>query len=90
MSDTTHRRDPRAAIGEFARNAQHSLGERAAYVRDHARAAGDGALDQYGQARTYVVERIQDKPVSAVLAVLGVGVVLGVLLGLTAQRAHYD
>lgn len=80
----------RQAIGEFARTAQAGLGERAGQLREQARDYGDGALEQYGQARTYVVERIQDKPVSAVLAVLGVGVVLGVLLGLASQRTHYD
>jgi ElaB/YqjD/DUF883 family membrane-anchored ribosome-binding protein len=101
MSDTPTNRDPRQAIGEFARTAQSTIGEkvgaaqsaigeRVGVAREHARAYGDGALEQYGQARTYVVERIQDKPVSSVLAVLGVGVVLGVLLGLTAQRARYD
>lgn len=102
MSDAnSSNRNPREAIGEFARNAQSAIGERvgaaqtvigerAAAAREQARLYGDGALEQYGQARTYVVERIQDKPVSSVLAVLGVGVVLGVLLGLTAQRARYD
>lgn len=89
-ADSTSSRDPRQAIGEFARTAQSAIGERVGAAREQARHYGDGALDQYGQARTYVVERIQDKPVSAVLAVLGVGVVLGVLLGLTAQRARYD
>jgi hypothetical protein len=30
-------------------------------------------VDQFGNARTYAVDRIQDKPVTSVLAVLGVG-----------------
>ncbi len=92
MSDTQPKAQAhkvREGVAEFAQNAQRAAGDRISQVRDQARTYGEGALEQYGQARTHVVERIQDKPVSSVLAVLGVGVVLGVLLGLASQR-HYD
>ena len=92
MSDATPKAEShnvRQGVSDFAQNAQRLAGERLAQVRDQARTYGEGALEQYGQARTHVVERIQDKPVTSVLAVLGVGVVLGVLIGLSSQR-RYD
>lgn len=76
----------RQGVAGFASNAQRTAGERLDQVRERARTYGDTAVDQYGQARTYVVERVQEKPVTSALAMLGVGVVLGVLLGLTSQR----
>jgi ElaB/YqjD/DUF883 family membrane-anchored ribosome-binding protein len=81
--------DAKQRVADLAHDAQRVAGERFGMVRDSARTYADGAVDQFGNARTYAVDRIQDKPVTAVLAVLGVGVVLGVLLGLSAQR-HYD
>ena len=78
----------RQGVADLAQNAQKFAGERIGQVREQARAYGEGALEHYGQARTQVVERIQDKPLSSVLAVLGVGVVLGVLIGLSTQRSY--
>lgn len=91
MSDTQPKaqgQNIRQGVTDFAQSAQKVAGERIAQVRDQARTYSEGAVEQYGQARTHVVERIQDKPVTSVLAVLGVGVVLGVLIGLSAQRSY--
>lgn len=86
---TDHTADLRHRASEFAKTAQSAVSGGVGRAREQARHYGDLTSEQYGQARTYVVERIQDKPVSAVLAVLGVGIVLGVLLGLSSQR-QYD
>lgn len=76
----------RQGVADFAATAQKAAGERLGQVREQARVYGGTAVDQYGQARTYVVGRVQERPVTSALAMLGVGVVLGVLLGLTSQR----
>ena len=81
--------DARQRVADLASTAKEAVGERFGQVRDQYGRLSDSAVDQFGNARTYAVDRIQDKPVTAVLAVLGVGVVLGVLLGLASQR-HYD
>lgn len=81
--------DARQRVADLAENAQRAVGERFGQVRDQYGRLTETAVDQFGNARTYAVDRIQDKPVTSVLAVLGVGVVLGVLLGLASQR-HYD
>lgn len=78
----------RQGVSEFAGTAQRATAAQLGRAREQARVYGDAAVDQYGVARTHVVERIQDKPVTSVLAVLGVGVVLGVLLGLASQRSY--
>lgn len=81
--------DARQRVADLAQGAQRAMGERVGQVRDQYGRLTETAVDQFGNARTYAVDRIQDKPVTSVLAVLGVGVVLGVLLGLASQR-HYD
>ena len=81
--------EARQRVADLADTAKSAVGERFGQVRDQYGRLSDTAVDQFGNARTYAVDRIQDKPVTSVLAVLGVGVVLGVLLGLASQR-HYD
>lgn len=81
--------EARQRVADFADTARSAVGERVGQVRDQYGRLTETAVDQFGNARTYAVDRIQDKPVTSVLAVLGVGVVLGVLLGLASQR-HYD
>ncbi len=44
------------------------------------REVADHAGDELEQARVYVVERVQERPVTATVAALGVGFLLGVLL----------
>jgi len=86
---TKEAHDVRQRAADLAQNAQRVVGDRFGQVRDQYGRLSETAVDQFGNARTYAVDRIQDKPVTSVLAVLGVGVVLGVLLGLASQR-HYD
>ncbi len=92
--------DARQRAADLAANVQRGAHDRLEQVRDQYGRISEQARDQYGRiseraadglttARTYAVGGIQDRPVTSVLAVLGVGVVLGVLLGLAAQR-HYD
>ena len=39
----------------------------------------DQASERFGEARTYVVDTVQEKPLTATLAALGAGFVLGLL-----------
>ena len=81
--------DARQRVADFASGVRTGAHERFEQARDQYGRLTERAGDGLSHARTYAVGGIQDRPVTSVLAVLGVGVVLGVLLGLAAQR-HYD
>lgn len=81
--------DARQRVADLAADVQRGASERFEQARDQYGRITERAADGLTTARTYAVGGIQDRPVTSVLAVLGVGVVLGVLLGLAAQR-HYD
>lgn len=49
-------------------------------LRAQSRAYADTASQYYDDAQRYVVERVKERPVTATLAGLGVGVLLGLLL----------
>ena len=48
-------------------------------LRSQAKDAADQASDQIDTARLYMVERVQERPMTATLAALGAGFVLGLL-----------
>jgi ElaB/YqjD/DUF883 family membrane-anchored ribosome-binding protein len=65
---------------EFALKAEQAVRERAEELRERARGYYDEAHDRFDTAQRYLVERVQEKPVVATLAAVGVGVVLGMLI----------
>ncbi|MBE7216988.1 MAG: hypothetical protein INR64_00800 [Caulobacteraceae bacterium] len=74
----------RDSAPEFVRQARDVFDERFGdlrdqgreYVREYASAAGDGLED----ARSFMVDRVQERPITATLAALGVGFLMGLLI----------
>ena len=54
-------------------------------LREQSKPITDNAGQQFDEAQRYVSERVKDRPVTAVLAGVGVGVVLGLLLSNRSQ-----
>ena len=55
-------------------------------LRTHSRAYTDQAGQQLDVAQKYVVERVKERPMTATLAGVGVGLLLGLLL---ASRSNH-
>jgi ElaB/YqjD/DUF883 family membrane-anchored ribosome-binding protein len=70
----------RQAIPELADKAKSFISERSAEYREQGREAADYAGEQLENARHYVVDRVQERPLTATLAALGVGFLLGMVL----------
>jgi ElaB/YqjD/DUF883 family membrane-anchored ribosome-binding protein len=54
-------------------------------LREQGKPIAENAGQQLDEAQRYVTERVKDRPVTAVLAGVGVGVVLGLLLSNRSQ-----
>ncbi len=80
--------DAAEAAAKDAEKRLHALVERlekgVAEVLDLVRSRGkvyaEGASEQLDTAQKYVTERVQEKPLTATVAALGAGLVIGVLL----------
>ncbi len=68
------------SLAELARRAEKAMQEGLAELRERSRDYADVAGEQFETAQRYVVDRVQERPVAATLAALGVGLVLGLLL----------
>lgn len=71
--------DPDETIPELARRAERAFNENVDRLRTQSREATELANQQLEQARTYVIERVNEKPFTTTLAVLGAGFLIGVL-----------
>lgn len=69
----------RRALPEIARTAQKALSDGVDQLRGQANDAFGQAGEQFETARTYVVERVQERPFTVTLAALGAGFILGLL-----------
>jgi ElaB/YqjD/DUF883 family membrane-anchored ribosome-binding protein len=65
---------------DLKRRAQEALNQGVDTARFQAMQARDYAGQQFGQAQTYVSDRIVERPLTSALTALGAGVVLGLLL----------
>jgi ElaB/YqjD/DUF883 family membrane-anchored ribosome-binding protein len=54
-------------------------------LREQSKPIAENAGQQFDEAQRYVSERVKDRPMTAVLAGVGVGVVLGLLLSNRSQ-----
>ncbi len=70
------------SLSEVARRAEAAIREGLAELRGRSRDYADVAGEQFETAQQYLVDRVQERPVGATLAALGVGVLLGYLIGL--------
>ena len=65
---------------DLKRRAQEALNQGVDTARYQAMQARDYAGQQFGQAQSYVTDRIIERPLASALTALGAGVVLGLLL----------
>lgn len=70
----------KASISEAAVKAQRVMQETLETLRAQSRTYADTAGEQIDVAQRYVVERVKERPVTATMAGLGVGLLLGLLL----------
>ena len=71
--------DARDALPELKKQAEQALRDGAEALKGQSREAATLAGEQLETARTYVVERVQERPFTTTLAVLGAGFLLGLL-----------
>lgn len=75
---------------EFARQARELFDEGVerlrGQIRDGGKDAKDAAGEQIESARLYVVDRVQERPLTVTLAALGVGVLVGLLFASGSRR----
>ena len=80
----------RQALPELADKARSFLNDRGAQYReqlsDQGRDYADYAGEQLENARVYVVDRVQERPLTATLTALGVGFLIGMLLTAGGRR----
>jgi ElaB/YqjD/DUF883 family membrane-anchored ribosome-binding protein len=67
-------------ITEAAKTAERLLKEGVETLRAQTKAYSETAGQQVDEAQKYVLERVKERPLTATLAGLGVGVLLGLLL----------
>lgn len=69
----------RRALPEISRETQRLVGERVEEFRGRGKEAAGAAGDKLEDARLYVTDQVQERPIAATLAALGVGFLLGSL-----------
>jgi ElaB/YqjD/DUF883 family membrane-anchored ribosome-binding protein len=67
-------------IREAAKRMEAAVRESVAALRDQSEPYRDIAGERFDEAQKYLVERVKERPVTAALAGLGVGLLLGLLL----------
>ncbi len=67
-------------ISEAAKTAEKVFREGIEALRSQTRVYGDTAGAQVEEAQRYIMERVKERPMTATLAGLGVGVLIGLLL----------
>jgi ElaB/YqjD/DUF883 family membrane-anchored ribosome-binding protein len=72
-------------LNEAAKTAEKVLKESVETLKAQTRAYTDNAGQHLDEAQRYVVERVKERPVTATLAGLGVGLLLGLLLANRSQ-----
>ena len=78
--------DEERRIRELARRAEEAVRERAQVVRERAQGYYADASEQFDTAQRFIVERVQERPLTATLAAVGVGLVLGLILAGGGRR----
>jgi ElaB/YqjD/DUF883 family membrane-anchored ribosome-binding protein len=73
-------KDAEKNLNELTDRAQKTIQDGLETLRVQARAYADTAGDGLDVAQKYVTEKVQERPLTATFAALGVGVLIGVLL----------
>ncbi|WP_297512465.1 hypothetical protein [uncultured Caulobacter sp.] len=70
----------RVSLTEAAKRVEKSVAEGFETLRAQSRAYTDNAGQQFEDAQRYVSEKVRERPITATLAGLGVGVLIGLLI----------
>jgi ElaB/YqjD/DUF883 family membrane-anchored ribosome-binding protein len=73
-------KDAEKNLNDLTERAQKTIQEGLETLRTQARSYADTAGDSIDVAQRYMTERVQERPLAATFAALGVGVLIGVLL----------
>lgn len=76
----------REKLTEAAARTEAAVREGIETLRAQSRAYADTASEQFDVASQYVVDRVKERPVTATLAGLGVGLLIGLLLAGRSDR----
>ncbi len=76
----------KASLADAAHRTENAIRESLEALRGHARPYADQASQQIDVAHRYVVERVKERPLTATLAGVGVGLLLGLLL--SSRSSH--
>lgn len=68
------------SIQELARRAEKALHEGIETLRSQSRGYADTAAERFDTTQRYVVDRVHERPLTATLTALGVGVLVGLML----------
>ena len=78
----------RAMLADYARRAERIVQDGLETLRAQSRVYVDSAGQQFDTAQRYVVERVKERPVTATMAGVGVGVLIGLLIAGSRRRSH--
>ena len=70
----------RQSIAEAAKAAEAAIREAIEALREESKPYRDNAGQQFDEAQRYLTERVKERPMTAAVAGLGIGLVLGLLL----------
>jgi len=78
--------EARERLTDAAHRTEAAVREGMETLRAQSRAYADTATQQFDDAQRYVVERVKERPVTATLAGVGVGLLIGLLLASRGDR----
>lgn len=76
----------RDRLTDAAHRTETAVREGMETLRAQSRAYADTATAQFDEAQRYVVEKVKERPVTATLAGVGVGLLIGLLLASRSDR----
>jgi ElaB/YqjD/DUF883 family membrane-anchored ribosome-binding protein len=79
-------KDAEKQLNELTEQARKTIQEGIETLRSHAQVYAGQAGDQLDVAQKYMTERVQERPLTATFAALGVGVLIGLLLAAGGRR----
>lgn len=75
-----------SSFNDIAKRAERAIHEGFESLRNQTRVYADTAGEQIDTAQRYVTQRVQERPLAATAAALGVGVLVGFLLASGRRR----